>query len=54
VGGRFWIRRGLSGITVDTSRFPRLGDVYQSPDFETAVNKVDAVIDSGVGSIEVH
>lgn len=54
VGGRFWIRRGLSGITIDTSRFPRLGDVYQSPDFETAVNKVDAVIDSGVGSIEVH
>jgi hypothetical protein len=54
VGARFWIRRGLTGTAVDESRFPRRGDVYQSVDFETAANRVDAVIESGVGSIEVR
>jgi hypothetical protein len=54
VGARFWVRRGLSVVVADPSRFPRAGDVYQSPDFETAINRVDTVIDSGVGSIEIH
>lgn len=54
VAGRFRMRRGLTGLRVDETRFPRFGDVYQSPDFGTAANKVDAVIDSGVGSIEIH
>lgn len=45
---------GLASIHVDPSRFPRMGDTYQSPDFNTAANKVDLDIQTGVGSVEIR
>ncbi len=46
-------RGGLSGISIDATRFPRSGDVYQSPDYATAANKIDLDVELGVGSFEV-
>lgn len=44
---------GLSGIDVDTARFPKNGHVYQSPDYDTAANKAQISYEGGVGSIEI-
>lgn len=54
VAARVRVRSGLSGIDVDTQRFPRSGDAYQSPDYGMAVNKVDIEAEMGVGSIKVR
>ena len=54
VAARIRVGGGLAGITVDKSRFPRMGDVYQSPDYDTAPNKVDVDVETGVGSIDVR
>jgi hypothetical protein len=34
-------------------RFPRVGDGYATPDFETATNRVDVNVSGGVGSLRV-
>jgi len=54
VTARIRVKGGLAGINVDTSRFPRMGDTYQSTDYDTAPNKVDVDIETGVGSIDVR
>jgi hypothetical protein len=54
VAARIRVKGGLAGITVDKSRFPRRGDVYQSADYDTAPNKVDVDVETGVGSIDVR
>jgi hypothetical protein len=54
VAARIRVKGGLTGITVDKSRFPRMGDVYQSADYDTAPNKVDVNVETGVGSIDVR
>jgi hypothetical protein len=43
----------LSEISVDQNRFPRTGNGYQSADYDTAANKVDILIETGVGSVKV-
>lgn len=49
------IRAALAGTRVDAVRFPRKGEaqVYESADFETAANRVEIDVDTGVGSIEI-
>jgi hypothetical protein len=54
VAARMRISGGLAGITVDRSRFPRTGGVYQSPDYDTAPNRVDLDIETGVGSVDIR
>jgi hypothetical protein len=54
VAARIRYRGGLSSVNVSTSRFPRLGDVYQSPEYDTAANKVDIDVQMGVGSVEIR
>jgi hypothetical protein len=54
VAGRIRNQSGLSSITIDPSRFPRTGDTYQSPDFDSAANKVEIDIRTGVGSVDVR
>jgi hypothetical protein len=54
VAARIRHRGGLSSISVDRSRFPRMGDAYQSADYETAANKVEIDIQAGVGSVDVR
>ena len=48
-------RGGLSAVTVDQSRFPQVSDgLYRSPDWDSAPNKIDLSIDTGVTSIQVN
>ncbi|MGE5252151.1 MAG: hypothetical protein ACM3QS_18265, partial [Bacteroidota bacterium] len=51
---RVRVSQGISSVRVDQARFPRQGDVYQSPDFETAANAVDIKIDAGAADITVQ
>ncbi len=53
VAAQIRIKSGLSGISVDTNRFPRQGDLYRSPDYDTAANKVEIEVETGVGSVAV-
>ena len=53
VAARIRATTGAATLSVDTSRFPRMGDVYQSPDFETAVNAIEIKIDAGAADIKV-
>jgi hypothetical protein len=54
VAARIRVGGALSGVQVDRDRFPRQGDVYQSPDYETAENKAEIHVETGVGSITVR
>lgn len=54
VAARVETASGLASITVDQGRFPKVGDVYQSADFEKAENKVDIRIETGVSAINIH
>lgn len=45
---------GAFSIKVDLQRFPRIGNDYQSVDYETATNKVDIQTRMGAGSVEVQ
>ncbi len=54
VAARIRAKGGLAEIKVDRNRFPRAGGVYQSPDYDSAANKVDIVIEVGVGSVKVR
>ncbi|MEW6717780.1 MAG: DUF5668 domain-containing protein [Chloroflexota bacterium] len=54
VAARIRVEGALSSTQIDRERFPRIGEVYQSPDYETAANKADIHIDAGVGSIEIR
>ncbi len=45
---------GLADQRIDKARFPRTGARYQSPDYETAPNKVEIHVQTGVGSVEVR
>ena len=54
VAARIEARGGLASIVVDTARFPRSGGVYQSPDYETASDRVDISVETGVGSVDIR
>jgi hypothetical protein len=45
---------GLSSITVDKNRFPRIGNGYKSADYDVATNKVDIRVEMGVGSVDIR
>ena len=38
---------------IDETRFPRVGDMYQSADYDSATNRVDLDVQGGVGSLRV-
>lgn len=45
---------GLMDFKIDKSRFPKTAGYYQSPDYETASQKVDLKIDGGIGSVHIQ
>ncbi len=53
VAARIKLSTAISGNKVDNVRFPWNGSVYESADYETAKNKVDLKIDSGVGTVDI-
>jgi len=55
VAARIRIKEGLSSRSINSVRFPRLeGNVYQSPDYDQAANRVELSIETGVGSINIQ
>lgn len=54
VAARIRTRGGLGSVSVDTARFPLQGSYYQSPDYDTAANKADVDIESGVASVDIR
>jgi len=53
VAARIRAKGGLASIDIDETRFPRFGDEYRSPDYDTAANRVEMRIETGVGSVRV-
>lgn len=53
VAARLEVDGGLLGVEVDQNRFPKIGKIYQSPDYDNAANKIDIKIDAGAGSISL-
>jgi hypothetical protein len=53
VAARIKLDSAISGNKVDNTRFPWNGKVYESADFETAKNKAEIKVSSGVGSINI-
>ena len=54
VAARIRASGGLAEIHVDRGRFPRAGGVYQSADYDTAANRVDIDVETGVGSVNIR
>ena len=54
VAARVRVSQGVSNVSVNQSRFPRAGDVYQSMDFESAANAVDIRVDAGAADVKVQ
>lgn len=53
VAGRIHLKTGLVGSKIDTNRFPLNGSVYETPDYESAQNRVEIFVEAGVASIEI-
>jgi hypothetical protein len=54
VAARVTSSSGLSDVDIDASRFPKSGDVWASPDFDTATNRVEIEIKVGASSVSVR
>ncbi len=54
VAARIHTSSGLAAISINQDRFPRQGKIYQSPDYDTASNKLDLEIETGVSSVNIH
>ena len=48
------VESGLADINIDQSRFPRSGKHYTSPDYETAANRIDLRLETGVSSVKIR
>ncbi len=54
VAASIQVRSALAGIHVDASRFHRTGGGYASSDYDSAKNKVEIFVETGVGSVEIY
>lgn len=54
VAARIKIESAITGKNINSARFPRTGDYYESAGYEQAINKVEIHIETGVGSIDIH
>lgn len=53
VAARVRSKVALGSTSVDEARFPRAGEGWQSPDYDTAPNRVDIDFEGGLGSVRV-
>jgi hypothetical protein len=44
---------GMGAVNIDSGRFPYQGNVYQSPDYETATNRVELSFEGGAATFNV-
>ena len=55
VAARIVVDAGLSSVQIDEGRFAQLkGDVYTSPDFARAANRLDITIEAGASHVEIR
>ena len=54
VAARIQARGGLADFNWDRQRFTRSGDIYLSADYESAANKVEIFVETGVGSVKIR
>jgi hypothetical protein len=55
VAARIRILQGASSVRVDENRFPVTSrGLYQSPDYDTAQNSVELILETGAGSFNIH
>jgi hypothetical protein len=54
VSARIRASVGAADLKIAESRFPHTGNIYQSPDFDSATNAVDMTIDAGAAQIRVR
>ncbi|MHB0859512.1 MAG: LiaI-LiaF-like domain-containing protein [Anaerolineae bacterium] len=54
VAARIKAQGGLSSVRIHGQRFERRGSYYESFDYGTAPNRVDLVVEVGVGSVDVR
>jgi hypothetical protein len=54
VAARIRASGALASIDVDTHRFPRSGDTYESIDYEAALNRAEINVGTGVGSVTIR
>ena len=45
---------GLSSLNINSGRFMRMGNTYQTANFDSASDRLDIDIESGVGSVTIH
>jgi hypothetical protein len=51
---RIHVKSGVTAINVDANRFPHLDSgIYQSTNFDTATDRTEIIVQSGMGSITV-
>lgn len=53
VAARIRSRMALGSAQIDQARFPASSGGYESPDFETATNRVEINVEGGLGSVRV-
>ncbi len=54
VAARIQVKSGLAGIHIDSNRFPASMNGYATPGFDTAANRADINVETGVGSIDIR
>lgn len=54
VAARIHTGGGLAAVTIDRERFPQVGGEYRSPDFDTAANRLDLDVETGVGALTIR
>ncbi len=54
VAGRIRAEQGVASVEVDTDRYPFNNGIYESPEYASAKNKFDLVIQAGVGRVVVR
>lgn len=54
VAARIRAEQGVAAVEIDTARFPYSNGIYESADYSSAQNRVDIMIQAGVGRVAVH
>jgi hypothetical protein len=54
VAARIEMESGLASASVDAARFPKVGKIYQSSDFDTAASRLDLHVEAGVASVDIR
>jgi len=53
VAAHISVQAGLAGIHIDPNRFPAAAGGYETPGYDSAANRADIFIETGVGSVDV-